>query len=194
LADVPAGTAFKLTLLMRSIATTATVSPTVSIQTYYGNGAMVDRALNVPFSSTPLTNTNMTIVHTFTVPTEFKSVRGITAGYYGHFLMSFQPAMSSSVVNGSRIVLTLPSGFTPSGNTLGLPLSCRINGVRHACTYVLSPSFIVTIAATNNNFNTGTNVLNITTDFQNSDGVQYPTTQGRHLIKLEIVNATSGAI
>lgn len=47
LKDMPAGTTFNLTVLMRSTATTGTVSPTVNIQTYYGNGALVDQVLNL---------------------------------------------------------------------------------------------------------------------------------------------------
>jgi hypothetical protein len=42
LADVPAGSTFNITLELISTSVAATVSPTVNIQTYWGNGALVD--------------------------------------------------------------------------------------------------------------------------------------------------------
>jgi hypothetical protein len=128
--DVPIGATFNLTVQLRSTATSSTVSPTVNIQTYYGNGAQVDQALNVQFVSYPLTNTNLTVFSSFTVPPAFTSVRAITAGYYGNLLVKFQPENSGTVVNGSKIVLTMASGFYPAGNANGLPLSCLLNNVR----------------------------------------------------------------
>ena len=91
LADLPAGATFNLTVQLTSTATASTVSPTVSIYTYYGNGNLVDQALNVPFATTPLSNSNLPVLTSFTVPSAFTSVRAITAGYFGHLLVSFQP-------------------------------------------------------------------------------------------------------
>ena len=42
LADVSAGTSFSVVLQMVSTSSAATVSPTVTIRTYYGNNAAVD--------------------------------------------------------------------------------------------------------------------------------------------------------
>lgn len=42
LADVPAGATFNLTIQLRSTSTTSTVSPTLDIKTYHGNGKLVD--------------------------------------------------------------------------------------------------------------------------------------------------------
>ncbi len=165
---------------MISTATTSSVSPTVSIYTYYGNGNLVDQAINVPFAITPLPNTNLTVFSTFTVPSASVSTRAITAGYFGHLLLSFQPQASLTVTNGSRIVITMASGFYPAGNALNLPISCQLNGVFFQCTYTLSP-FTITLYKTNSTFTTGVNTINITTIYQNANGIFYPATQGRYL-------------
>ena len=156
LADVPAGTTFNLTLQLRSTSTASTVSPTVDIRTYYGNGNEVDQILNLAFSTTPLTNTNRIVLDTFTLPDESTSVRAITAGYFGHLLVHFQPQLSSTVINGSRIVLTMPTGWYPAGNTLGKPLRCELNNVRISCAYTLNP-FTITLYNTESDFSTSTN-------------------------------------
>lgn len=189
LKDMPAGTTFNLTVQMHSTATTGTVSPTVNIQTYYGNGALVDQVLNLQFITYPLTNTNLTVFTSFSVPSAFTSVRAITSGYYGNLLVNFQPSSSGTVINGSSIILTMATGFYPAGNALGLPLSCQLNGVRFACTYTLNP-FTITISGTNSSFSTANNVINITTLFQNSNGVYFPST-GRHLLQIEIKNTST---
>lgn len=183
LGDLPAGSTFNLTVQMRSTATTSTVSPTVNIQTYYGNGNLVDQAISVHFDSYPLTNTNLTVFSSFTVPPAFTSVRAITAGYYGNLLVSFQPQSAGTVINGSKIVLTMPTGFYPAGNALGLPLSCLLNNVRETCTYSLTP-FTITYTGTNSSFTTSTNVLNITTLYQNTNGIFFPPTPGRYQLQL----------
>jgi hypothetical protein len=168
---------------MQSTDTTSTVSPTVNIQTYYGNGALVDQALNVHFTTYPLSNTNLTVFSTFTVPQAFTSVRAITAGYYGNLLVTFTPQDSGSVINGSTIILTMATGFYPSGNVLGLPLSCILNNNnRFSCTYTLNP-FTITIVGTNGSFTTSNNILNITTLYQTTNGVTYPGA-GRYLLQL----------
>jgi hypothetical protein len=181
LADMPVGTSFNLTVQMRSTMTTATVSPTLNIQTYYGNGRLVEQALNVRFITFPLTNTNLTVFTTFNVPSAFTSVRAITAGYYGNLLVNFQPKSSFTVINGSRIVLTTSLGFVPAGNIAGLPLSCLLNNVRFPCTYTLNP-FVVTMTGTNNSFTLSNNVINITTLYQNSNGIFFPASPGRYLL------------
>jgi len=180
LADLSAGATFSLTVQMTSTAVASTVSPTVSIYTYYGNGNLVDQALNVPFATTPLTNTNLTVFSAFTVPSASVSTRPITAGYFGNLLINFQPQASLTVTNGSRIVITMASGFYPAGNTLGMPLSCQLNLASFTCTYTLSP-FTITLYKTNSSFTTGINTVNITTLYQNANGVFFPTTQGRYL-------------
>ncbi len=94
LADLPAGATFNLTVQLTSTSTASTVSPTVNIYTYYGNGNLVDQALSVPFATTPLPNTNLAVLTSFTVPSAFTTVRAITAGYFGPLLVSFQPQSS----------------------------------------------------------------------------------------------------
>lgn len=90
-ADAPVGTSFNLTVQLNSVAVSATVSPTLTIYTYYGNNNIVDQAINVPFITTPLTNTNLTVFNTFTLPTAWTSTRDINAGYFGNLLLSFTP-------------------------------------------------------------------------------------------------------
>ena len=107
--NVAAGTQFNLFLQMISTETTATVSPTVTIMTYYGNDALVDQAVNVAFATTPLTNTNLTVLTSFSLPEMTTSKRAITAGYFGPLLVSFDPVDSSTVINGTSIILTMPS-------------------------------------------------------------------------------------
>ena len=107
--DVPAGTQFNLYLQMISTSTASTVSPTVTIKTYYGNGALVDQAINVAFATTPLSNTNLVVLTDFSVPDFTTSTRAITAGYFGPLLMTFDPVLSNTVINGTNIKVTLPS-------------------------------------------------------------------------------------
>ena len=85
------------------------MSPTVTIKTYYGNNALVDQAVNVPFATTPLSNSNLDVLTTFSLPEMATSTRAITAGYFGPLLISFDPEDSSTVINGSKIILTLPT-------------------------------------------------------------------------------------
>jgi hypothetical protein len=180
---------FNLTVQLNSTATSATVSPTVSIYTYYGNGNLVDQALNVPFATTPLSNTNLTVLSNFIIPSASTSFRAITAGYFGHLLINFQPQDPLTVTNGSRIVVTMANGFYPAGNTTGKPLSCQINGGYFSCDYTLSP-FTISIYKTNSSFSSSLNTINITTLYQNANGIYFPSTQGRYLNTLEIFNQT----
>lgn len=104
---MPAGTTFNLTLQMRSTSSASTVSPTVNIQTYYASGKPVDQVINLAFATTPLTNSLMSVFTSFTVPPAFTSVRAITAGYYGPLILTFQPQSSGTVINGSKIIITM---------------------------------------------------------------------------------------
>lgn len=180
---MPAGTTFNLTLQMRSTSTASTVSPTVHIQTYYGTSKPVDQVFNLAFSTTPLTNSLMSVFTSFVVPPAFTSVRAITAGYYGPLILTFQPQNSGSVVNGSKIIISMSPEFYPSGNILGLPISCILNSIRQSCTYTLSP-FTISITGTNNLFTTSANTINITTLYQNTNGIFFPSSAGRYLLTM----------
>lgn len=48
----------------------------------------------------------------------------------------------------------------------------------------------MTITGTNSQFTAGQNIINITTEYQNSNGIFYPITNGRKYLSLEIVNTT----
>lgn len=162
----------------------------MTIKTYYGNGNVVDQAVNVPFSINPLSNTNLDVFTAFTLPSQAISTRSVTAGYFGDLLINFDPDNSATVINGSKIVVRLPTGFQPVTNALGLPISCKLNGVRFSCTYTINP-FVITITGTNSSFTTGVNILNITTEYQNTNGIYFPSSPGRYLLDLQIMNNTS---
>ena len=188
--DVPAGTMFKVHLQMVSTSTASTVSPTLTIRTYYGNDALVDEAVDVAFATTPLPNTNLTVFNNFQVPHHITTKRAITAGYFGPLLVTFDPVDSATVINGSKIMITLPSEFRPATNSLGLPLSCIMNNKRFPCTYSINP-FVVSVLETNSSFTTSSNLINITTEYQNMNGIYFPATQGRYQLQVEIRNDTT---
>lgn len=165
LGAVPAGTVFTVSVQMRTTSSAGTISPTVSIVTYYSPNNIVDRVLNAPFSAptATLTNTNLQTLTTFTVPNPQTIERKPTMGYFGHLLIKFRPIVSNSVSIGYFLKFTFTNDFYPYSNQLNLPLSCTINGARFACTYTLAP-FVVTISQITNQINLGSdNFVNITT-------------------------------
>jgi hypothetical protein len=101
IADAPGGSTFSITVQLISAATTSNVSPQAKILTYYGTGNLVDQVLAVNFATYPLTNTNLTVFSSFSLPTASTSTKAITAGYFGCLLVSFQPESSNTPVNGS---------------------------------------------------------------------------------------------
>lgn len=56
---VTAGTSFQVDLEVMSVSTSGTVSPTVSITTYYDTDKPVDESVNVAFTPSSVTNTNL---------------------------------------------------------------------------------------------------------------------------------------
>ena len=85
------------------------MNPTVTVKTYYGNDALVDQAVDVAFATTPLSNENLVVLKDFSLPEFTTSERSLTAGYFGPLLISFDPVDSSTVINGSKIILTMPT-------------------------------------------------------------------------------------
>lgn len=70
-------------------------------------------------------------------------------------------------------------------------MSCRINGVRLKCSYTFNP-FTVTIQDVGGRLNIGSdNIVNITTDYLDLNGIYYPATQGRYLIQARITNVSN---
>ena len=87
-------------------------------------------------------------------------------GYFGPLLLYFKARQSSTASSGYYLKITLTSEFTPYGDTLGLPLSCKINTKRLPCSYTLNP-FEVVISEITNQFTWSLeNLLNITTEYQ----------------------------
>lgn len=191
LGAVPATTSFTVSVQMRTTDTSSTLTPTVSIVTYYSTGNIVDRVLNAAFATPTLSNTNLQTLATFSVPNPQKIERSPTKGYFGHLLLKFRPIVSSSISIGYYLVLTFTNEFYPYSNQANLPLSCKINNIRLPCSYALTP-FTVTISEITNRLNLGTdNIINITTDYLDLNGIYYPATQGRYLIQGQIINNTN---
>lgn len=120
-----------------------------------------------------------------------KIERKITKGYFGHLVIKFKPRLSTSVTIGYYLKLTFTNNFYPYSNQLNLPLRCTINGVRLKCSYTLSP-FVVTIEAITNKISESTdNIVNITTEYLDHNGIFHPASQGRYLIEAQISNDTN---
>ena len=49
----------------------------------------------------------------------------------------------------------------------------------------------MTITGTSSQFTTAQNIINITTEYQNSNGIFYPATKGRKYLALEVISSTS---
>lgn len=193
LGAVATGTTFTVSVQMRTTSSAGTISPTVSIVTYYSAANIVDQVLNAPFSAptATLTNTNLQTLTTFTVPNPQTIERRPTMGYFGHLLIKFRPVVSNSVSIGYFLKFTFTNDFYPYSNQLNLPLSCTINSVRLPCTYTLMP-FTVTISQVTNMINLGSdNFVNITTEYLDLNGIYYPATQGRYLIQAQVINNTN---
>ena len=111
-----------------------------------------------------------------------------TKGYFGHLLFRFKPRLSASVSDGTYLKFTFTNDFYPYSNTTGMPLICQINSVRYPCTYTLNP-FVVTMEDTENGFSTSTeNSINITTQYEDHNGIHYPENQGKYLLEVEVAN------
>lgn len=191
LGAVPTGTSFSVSLQMRTTSTSASIAPTVSIITYYSATNIVDRVLNAAFATPSISVTNLQTLSTFGVANPQKIERSPTKGYFGHLLLYFRPVVSNSNTIGYFLVLTFTNEFYPSTNQLGLPLSCKINSVRLPCSYTLNP-FTVTISEVTNKLNLGSdNFVNITTDYLDLNGINYPANQGRYLIQAQVINNTN---
>jgi len=69
LGAVPTATTFSVSLKLRTTSTASTISPTVSIITYYSSTNIVDQVLNAAFTvpSPTLSNTNLQTLATFSV-------------------------------------------------------------------------------------------------------------------------------
>ena len=176
---------------MRTTNTGANISPTVSIITYHSGSNIVDRVLNAPFATPTIAVTNLQTLSTFSVSNPQKIERSPTKGYFGHLLLKFRPVVSNSISIGYYLVFTFTNEFYPYGNQLNLPLSCKINSVRLPCSYTLAP-FTVTISEVTNKLNLGSdNIVNITSDYLDLNGINYPANQGRYLIQAQVINNTN---
>ena len=105
--------------------------------------------------------------------------------------MKFKPRLTTSVSIGYHLKFTFTNEFYPYSNVLNLPLRCTINGVRLRCTYTLAP-FVVTIYDITNKISVSSdNVVNITTEYLDHNGIYHPVNQGRFLIEAQISNDTN---
>jgi hypothetical protein len=136
--------------LANSLTSSASISPTVTVQTYYS--LSVDTSI---VDSATITHTNSAMTNQFTIPGSFviKSPRTVwdtqRVGYVGKFEMSFIPSGASAVTNTATIKLGLyphpwNSGFWSTPNLVTTdPLVCYLNTNRVACTYTLASSILM---------------------------------------------------
>ena len=163
LAEMNGGTTFQLDLELTSTSTAGSISPTVSITSYYDTDKIVDTISSSPLSTTTISNTNLETFTTFDIPNPQTVERRPSKGYFGHLLFKFKPRLSSSVGNGDNIIFTFTSEFYPYSNQTNLPMICQINSQRYSCTYSLNP-FVVTFYDVDNGFSSSSeNDINITT-------------------------------
>ena len=119
--------------------TAGTISPTVSITTYYDTGKIVNTISNSPFDGTSFTNTNRETLTSFDIADPQTIERKPTKGYFGHLVFKFRPSRSTSVSNGHFLHFQFTNDFYPYSNQPGLLIRCEINDNRLPCTYTLNP-------------------------------------------------------
>ena len=100
LGAVPASTDFKVELELMSVDTAGTISPTVSIFTYYDTDTLVDKIENSAFTGTTITNTNLETFTEFEIENPVTFNEGIRKGYFGHLLLNIKPRTNSAVSDG----------------------------------------------------------------------------------------------
>jgi len=141
---------------------TTAFSPTVSVTSYVSVGASVDQFNNAPFSPTAsIVNLNLQTLTSFDFTNSYYFSKQATKGYFGDFIMNYDPGFTSPSLICSMVITTTPE-FYPYGNLVGLPLSCRINGIRFPCSYTLAP-FEITITELDSTLSGNNIVVNITT-------------------------------
>ena len=179
------GASFTLSTKLVSSNTSGTISPTVSIVTYYSGATSVDILSGHAHANNPITNTNLKTMTTFTVASPQILPQKIRRNYFGPIEFYFGLTLASTTSNAYSTVLTLTNDYYPPGNVLNLPLNCNIGGTRYACSYTLNP-LTVTITHGTNVLNFGSNItLNITTDLlQPVNGFYHPVNAGRYLATL----------
>lgn len=151
IASLSAGTDYYVEVrLANAIASTASISPTVTIQTYYS--LSVDTSI---VDSITAGHTNSPMSNQFTIPNNFviKNLRTVwdtqRVGYVGKFEMSFIPSSASAVTNTATITLGLyphpwNGGYWSTPNQVAAdPLVCYLNSNRVACTYTLTSSILM---------------------------------------------------
>jgi hypothetical protein len=79
----------------------------------------------------------------------------------------YDSGLSQSNANSATsMILTFTAEFYPYSNTISLPLSCKINGARYACSYTLNPFEVTITGLVSGSLNVGiNNVVNITTNY-----------------------------
>jgi hypothetical protein len=152
---------------MTTSSSAASISPTVSVITYVSGGNKVDQVLNAAFSPGSVSNTNLQTLAAFDFSKSYEFLKPIRKGYFGDLIVLYDSGLSQSSANtGSSLVLTFTADFFPYSNVVNLPLSCRINGVRYACSYTLNPFEVTITGMVSGSLNVGnSSVVNITTNY-----------------------------
>jgi hypothetical protein len=161
MAAVPTGSTFSLYVKLISTATTS-ISPSVTIVTYYSGSYQVDTLINQPHINNPISNGGLLTLPSFTFSNPQIIQKKIKKGYFGPIEFYFGLTNAGSTA-ATVIVLTLTNDYYPYSNTLNLPIICKIGGNRFPCTYSLSP-LVVTITSITSISSSNT-TLNITTEY-----------------------------
>lgn len=180
-----ASATFSLSTKLISSSSASSISPTVSIVTYYTGSTSVDILTGQAHTNNPISNTNLVTMSTFTVASPQILPQKLRRNYFGPIEFYFSVTSGSTGSNGYYSIFTFTSDYYPPGNALNLPLSCNINSVRYACTYTLNP---LTVTITHGYVLSTTNMtLNITTYMlQPINGFYQPVNAGRYLATVEV--------
>lgn len=107
MAATAAGAALTLGVKLTSTSTASTISPTITINTYYTGTTGVDTLSSQAHFSNPISNTNLKTMTTFTVDNPQYVVQRIRKGYFGPLEFYFQITASSTGSSGYYTILTL---------------------------------------------------------------------------------------
>lgn len=205
IAGLAAGTNYIVEVrLATSLSSGSTISPTVTVQTYYS--LSVDTSI---VDSITMTHTNAGMSNQFTSESNFqiKSPRTVwdnqRVGYVGKFEMSFIPSGAPAVTNTATIKLGLyphpwNGGYWSTPNQVTTdPLVCFLNGNRVACTYTLSSSILmVTMTVTGVSITqSNENYIVLDTEYiAPFNGIKYPANAGFYRTDLILINSAGSTL
>ena len=78
-------------IVQMSTTTSTTITPTITIRTYTGSGAIVDQWVNGPFTPSSISNTNLQTLTSFDLSQGNIYNKQITKGYFGDLILNYDP-------------------------------------------------------------------------------------------------------